>query len=181
MKFNFHENIIFKTYNLSIDSNLCSPDNPNKIYKFFWIVFFLFFNNINFMSKNTVDIEFRFGDSDTMQPDLSELDKDKQNMKYLADCFSFELNNSGDVEIEKYEVIDNGLKNVKLSDDKSYLDEFPMPIVRFYLKEMPKDIDEFRKSVWESAYIFTVPGLNDDDPHIYEDYSGKTRVVASSK
>ena len=69
----------------------------------------------------------------------------------------------------------------ELFDDKSYLDEFPMPIVRFYLKEMPKDIDEFRKSVWESAYIFTVPGLNDDDPHIYEDYSGKTRVVESSK
>ncbi len=44
------------------------------------------------MSKNTVDIEFRFGDSDTMEPDLSVLDKDKQNMKYLADCFSFDLN-----------------------------------------------------------------------------------------
>ena len=133
------------------------------------------------MSKNTVDIEFHFGDSDTMAPDLSQLDKDKQNMKYLADCFSFELNNSGDVEIEKYEVIDNGLKDVKLSDDKSYTEGIPMPVVRFYLKEMPKDIDEFRKSVWESAYIFTVPGLNDDDPMIYEDYSGKTRVVASSK
>jgi len=133
------------------------------------------------MSKNTVDIEFRFGDSDTMHPDLSELDKDKQNMKYLADCFSFELHNSGDVEIEKYEVIDNGLKDVKLSDDKSYTEGIAMPVVRFYLKEVPKDIDEFRKSVWESAYIFTVPGLNDDDPMIYEDYSGKTRVVASSK
>ena len=47
--------------------------------------------------------------------------------------------------------------------------------------DMPADIDEFRTSVWESAYIFTVPGLNDDDPMIYEDYSGKTRVVASSK
>ena len=129
------------------------------------------------MSKNNVDIEFRFGDSDTMEPDLSVLDKDKQNMKYLADCFSFELHNSGDVEIEKYEVIDNGLKDVKLSDDKSYTEGIPMPVVRFYLKEMPKDIDEFRTSVWESAYIFTVPGLNDDDPMIYEDYSGKTREL----
>ena len=71
------------------------------------------------MSKNTVDNEFHFGDSDTMEPDLSQLDKDKQNMKYLADCFSFELHNSGDVEIEKYEVIDNGLKDTKLSNDKS--------------------------------------------------------------
>tara|TARA_A100000164_G_scaffold37251_1_gene28481 strand:- start:12 stop:416 length:405 start_codon:yes stop_codon:yes gene_type:complete len=134
------------------------------------------------MSKNTVDIEFHFNDSDTMAPDLSQLDKDKQNMKYLADCFSFELHNSGDVEIEKYEVIDNGLKDIKLSNDKSYIEGgIIMPVVRFYLKEMPKDIDEFRKSVWESAYIFTVPGLNDDDPMIYEDYSGKTRVVASSK
>ena len=104
------------------------------------------------MSKNTVDIEFHFNDSDTMAPDLSQLDKDKQNMKYLADCFSFELHNSGDVEIEKYEVIDNGLKDTKLSNDKSYTEGgVVMPVVRFYLKEMPKDVDWSQLSKYEQV------------------------------
>jgi len=126
-------------------------------------------------------IQFVLSKSSGCLPNISLISKDLRSIDYIKSFMRF-VPAFEDVEdmILDWILIDHGLGNMSFDGDK--LVGYPMPIIEFTLDEASflentEAETHFLHGVWESAYAFVLPGVNDNDPYYFEDHNGYTKIL----
>ena len=122
-----------------------------------------------------IKIAFAMTKGEGTFPDLSLLTKNQQNSKYIKSCMTlipaFEDVNDA---IETWDVIDDGLDNIKYS--RGEIHGYPTPTIQFILNQK-MDKKEFLRGVWMTSYKLEIPNINDGDPYFFEDHNGYSKIV----
>jgi hypothetical protein len=126
-------------------------------------------------------IQFVLSKSSGVLPNISLIHKELQSFDYIKSCMQF-MPAFEDVQdmILDWKLLDNGLGDMSFDDDK--LVGYPIPVIEFTLDDdsFVKSIEEEKNilhGVWQSAYAFILPGVNENDPFYFEDHNGYSKIL----